>query len=226
MTLTEALLEATRETSPLYFFGPGAEDGLPPEVERVHCPPQTVLPIAAGAAAVQVGRSVVAIAGDGDVYGAQMGELIHLCRRNVNLTLLVADNGRITRRDTLVGAWEYPVRPQELALAAGATFVAQGWLGDKAHLTRLIADAVGHPGFSLINVFMKDSDFYAKQEVNLDGQTGYDRHDRGQAVHRALDAAAFYTGILYHNPDRAPAPAPVRGGPLTPDEWQAALAAT
>lgn len=226
MTLGAALREALQEHGPLVFFGAGVADELPSTLERVHCPPQTVLAAAAGAAVARAGRPVVAVAGDGDIYGAQMGDLIHLCRRNPPLTVIVADNGFLTTRETVVAPYEYPIRPQELALAAGSSFVAQGWVGDRIHLARLLAEAIGHPGFSLVNVFMRGGDFYGKQEVNLDGQVGYDRRNRQAAVQRALDAAGFYTGILYHNPDRAPMPGMHLRGPLEAGEWQEAVAGT
>ena len=41
----------------------------------------------------------------------------------------------------------------ELALSAGATFVAQGFSTDLKELTSLIEQGIKHKGFSFINVF-------------------------------------------------------------------------
>lgn len=41
----------------------------------------------------------------------------------------------------------------ELALFAGATFVARGFSGEQKHLTELIKQAIQHKGFAFIDVF-------------------------------------------------------------------------
>jgi hypothetical protein len=45
------------------------------------------------------------------------------------------------------------VQPLALALATGATCVARGFFGEQKHLTRLVAGAIAHRGFALVDVF-------------------------------------------------------------------------
>jgi len=125
------------------------------------------LPVATGIKLSNPKLTVLAIGGDGDGYGLGMGHFIHSMRRNLDATYIVQDNqiyGLTTgqtsptstrgtkSKSTPFGAIEIPVNPISLALAAGATYVARGYAGDIQHLSGLIADAIAHPGFAIIDV--------------------------------------------------------------------------
>jgi len=51
------------------------------------------LPLAAGIKLANSGLTVIAEAGDGDGFSEGMGHFIHACRRNINLTYIVHNNG-------------------------------------------------------------------------------------------------------------------------------------
>jgi 2-oxoglutarate ferredoxin oxidoreductase subunit beta len=106
--------------------------------------------------------------GDGDGYGIGVGHFIHAMRRNLDVTYIVMDNqiyGLTTgqasptttrghkTKSTPKGNAEIPLNPLALAITAGATFVARGFSGEQAQLQDLMAQAISHKGFALIDVF-------------------------------------------------------------------------
>ncbi len=126
------------------------------------------LPVAAGAKLANHGLKIVVTGGDGDGYGIGMGHFIHNARRNFDITYIVMDNeiyglttgqcSPTSERDmktksTPEGNHENPINPISIAISAGATYVARGFSGEPDHLTKLMADAIAHKGFSLIDVF-------------------------------------------------------------------------
>ena len=97
------------------------------------------------------------------------------------------------------------LRPLEIALAAGASFVAQGFSGDVKQLTNLIKAAIEHKGFSHINVFspcvtfnkINTFDWFRERIINLDQQEDYQPSDRLQALAKVMEADGVLTGIIY-----------------------------
>ena len=95
--------------------------------------------IATGVATSREDLAVFVITGDGDALSIGGNHLIHLLRRNVNLTILLFNNriygltkgqysptseiGKITK-STPMGSLDNPFNPISLALGAEATFVA------------------------------------------------------------------------------------------------------
>lgn len=125
------------------------------------------LPVAAGIKLANHKLHVVAVLGDGDCYGEGMGHLIAASRANFDLTCLVHNNmvyGLTTgqasptsgkgykSKSTPEGVIEEAVNPMALAISAGATFVSRGFAGDAPHLTNLVAAAIRHKGFSLVDI--------------------------------------------------------------------------
>lgn len=111
--------------------------------------------------------TVITTGGDGDGFGIGVGHFLHAARRNVNLTYIVMNNqiyGLTTgqasptthrlhkTKSTPQGNLEFPFRPENLALMAGASFVARGFSGDGAHLAQIMEQAIAHNGFSLVVV--------------------------------------------------------------------------
>lgn len=110
---------------------------------------------------------VLVIAGDGDCYGEGGNHIMHACRGNHDITVIVHDNGvyglttgqvsprahRGTKsKSTPMGIIEKPLNPLTLCLTQGATFIAQGFAGNIPQLITLIKAGINHRGFSLINV--------------------------------------------------------------------------
>jgi 2-oxoglutarate ferredoxin oxidoreductase subunit beta len=170
-SLKEAILELHIEPhNVLVVSGIGCSSNLPGFINAygVHSLHGRALPVATGAALANHDLHVVAVGGDGDGYGIGMAHFIHAMRRNLNLTYIVMDNevyGLTTgqtspttsegmkTKSTPLGNIERPVQPLALALASGATYVARGFSGEPKQLTQLVAGAIAHRGFSLIDVF-------------------------------------------------------------------------
>lgn len=178
------------------------------------------LPIATGAKLANHEMNVLVVAGDGDSYGIGGNHLLHACRRNPDITHLVEDNriygltkgqysptseeGFITVTSPQ-GTVELGVNPLAVAIAAGASFVARGYVGDLEHLTGLIAQGVQHRGYALIDILqpcvtfnrVHTYDFYNRQVYKLE-ETDYDPHDRRAAFHKVEEwGERIPIGILY-----------------------------
>ncbi|MCL7454050.1 MAG: thiamine pyrophosphate-dependent enzyme, partial [Anaerolineae bacterium] len=125
------------------------------------------LPVATGARLANHGLQVIAVHGDGDGLGLGMGHFIHTARRNLNIVDILQNNqiygltkgqysptsdpGFVTSTSP-EGAIEIPANPLALALTAGATFLARGFAGDVKGLAALIAMALEHEGYALVDV--------------------------------------------------------------------------
>ena len=107
-------------------------------------------------------------------------ELLHACRRNMDLTYIVMDNevygmtkgqaSPTTQADwthsklTPHGTGMRRFQPPAIALAAGASFIARGFAGDPSGLTRLLVEAIQHPGFSFLHVLSPCQTFRPEQK--------------------------------------------------------------
>jgi 2-oxoglutarate/2-oxoacid ferredoxin oxidoreductase subunit beta len=168
--------------------------------------------------------TVIAAGGDGDGFAIGMGHFIHAIRRNPNITYLVMDNqiygltkgqssptsaeGFLTR-STPEGTIEHPVRPLQLAIAAGATFVAQGFSSNQKQLVELIKAGIRHRGFSLLNTVspcvtfnkVNTYDWYKQSLLNLDTVPDYDPSDRGKAMAMLMERDEMVNGLVYEAAD-------------------------
>jgi len=126
-----------------------------------------VLPTVLGVAMANHRARILAVSGDGGFYAEGGNHLIHNARRNVDVAVLASDNrvygltkGQaaptsapdFTTKVHPEGTGSHPFNPTALALAAGATFVARGFTGNKAELASLIKEAVEHRGFALLDI--------------------------------------------------------------------------
>jgi 2-oxoglutarate ferredoxin oxidoreductase subunit beta len=177
----------------------------------VHSIHGRALPVAMGIHLANHELTTLVAGGDGDGYGIGAGHFVHACRRNVNLTYVVMNNeiyglttgqASPTSREGLVtkstppnySLHEMPLNPIAVALAAGASFVARGFSGEKDHLADLIAQGIRHRGFALIDVispcvtFQKVAtfDFFKARVYKLEGE-GHDPTDITAAFTKARE---------------------------------------
>jgi 2-oxoglutarate ferredoxin oxidoreductase subunit beta len=178
------------------------------------------LPVAHGAKIANRKTKVVIIGGDGDGYGEGLSHFIHTLRGNPELTYIVHDNQvyGLTKGQTSPtseqgfktsstpdGVIEKPINPLTLALAAEATFVAQGFSGNANHTTDLIVKALKHPGFGFVNVLQPCVTFnhhntfqwFFRRVYDL-AKEGYVPNDRMKAMVRAHEwGDKIPLGVLY-----------------------------
>lgn len=184
------------------------------------------LPIAQGLKMANRDLHVIASGGDGDGFAIGMGHTIHSIRRNIDLTYVVMDNqiygltkGQTSPRSaagfktksTPGGAIEPSLKPMEMALSAGATFVAQGFSSDIKELTAIIEAGIQHKGFSFINVFspcvtynkINTYDWFKENLVKLSERDDYDSTNREQAMQVVMETEGLVTGIIYQEKETA-----------------------
>ncbi len=120
---------------------------------------------------------VILTLGDGDAVAIGGNHLIHAARRNIDLTVIIYNNGNYgmtggqvgpttelgaRTTTTLHGNLEPPLDIVELALAAGATYVARTTTYDFQELPRLIKRAIAHRGFAVVDVLTQCPTFYGR----------------------------------------------------------------
>jgi len=183
------------------------------------------LPIAQGVKLANRELTVIASGGDGDGFAIGMGHTVHAIRRNVDVTYIVMDNqiygltkGQTSPRSaegfktksTPEGSIETTLSPLEIAMSAGATFIAQSFSSDLKQLTALIEAGLQHKGFSLINVFspcvtfnkVNTYDWFKENIVNLDQIPDYDSSNRLAAMTKIMETNGMLTGLIYQNKER------------------------
>lgn len=197
------------------------------------------LPIAQGVKMANRDLTVIASGGDGDGYAIGMSHTIHAIRRNIDITYIVMDNqiygltkGQTSPRSemgfktksTPKGSIESSLNVMEMALTAGATFVAQSFSTDLKDLTALIEAGINHKGFSLINVFspcvtynkINTYDWFKENLTKLGDVEGYDPHNRNQAMQTLMEHNGLVTGLIYQNTEKPSYQELVHGYSKTP----------
>lgn len=183
------------------------------------------LPIAQGLKMANRDLTVIAAGGDGDGFAIGMSHTVHAIRRNIDITYIVMDNqiygltkGQTSPRSaagfktksTPYGSVEQAVSPMELALSAGATFIAQGFSTDLKELTSLIEAGIQHKGFSFINVFspcvtynkVNTYDWFKENLTHLSTIENYDTANREAAMQTIMEHKGLVTGLIYQNTER------------------------
>jgi len=177
-----------------------------------------ILPVATGIKLARPDLTVIGVGGDGDGYSIGMGHFSHAARRNIDITYIVMNNqiygltkgqtsptsshGFVTKT-TPFGNVEGTLNPLQIAIVSGATFVARGYSSMPNQLARIIAEAIKHPGFALVDVFSPCVTFnkvqtydYFKGKVYEIPAT-HDPTDKYAALRLAEEEEPFPVGILY-----------------------------
>jgi 2-oxoglutarate ferredoxin oxidoreductase subunit beta len=112
-------------------------------------------------------KYVVCVAGDGDSLAIGGNHTIHGCRRNIDITFIIINNfiygltNSQTSPTTPQGMWTVTQKVGNidptfnacnLAIAAGASFVARESMIDPKKLEKTMVKAIEHKGFSLLEV--------------------------------------------------------------------------
>jgi 2-oxoglutarate ferredoxin oxidoreductase subunit beta len=168
---------------------------------------------------------VIAESGDGDIYGEGGNHLLHNIRRDLDITLIVHDNrvygltkgqasptsdpGFVTKVQTF-GVISQPLRPLALALALGCGFVAQAFSGYGDHAAGVIARAIRHRGFALVNMLHPcpawnrvNTFAWLKENTFSLEERGWDPAGKLEALELLLLEEKLPLGVLYRE-ERAP----------------------
>lgn len=166
-------------------------------------------PVAQGIKLANPDLNVIVAGGDGDGLAIGIGGFVHAARRNMNLTYIIMDNqvygltvnqvsptSGLERKTTSTpyGNIERPLNPISMALAAGATFVARTFSGEKDHFAEVLKQAIEHDGFAFIDdlspcvTFNKVNTYdYWRERVYKLEETDYTPDNKAEAMVKALE---------------------------------------
>lgn len=176
------------------------------------------LPLATGIKAANPGLTVIAVGGDGDMYGEGGNHFIHAVRRNPNITNIVCNNmiygltkgqgspttpvGTATSSQP-GGVTNRPLNPLLLALSCGATFVARASAADVDRTKEIIKEAINHRGYALVDIFQpcvsfnKSHSWQWLQTAAKWLDEPRDESDMAGAMALALESDPFPLGVIY-----------------------------
>ncbi len=135
------------------------------DFNTLHTTHGRALAFATGLKLARPDMKVIAIMGDGDALAIGGNHFIHAARRNIDITAIVVNNaiygmtggqyspttpvnGRATTAP--YGNIEAPFPICELAMAAGANYVARSTVYHALELDKFFSEAIARPGFSLV----------------------------------------------------------------------------
>lgn len=126
------------------------------------------IPTALGVKLTNPKLTVIAIGGDGGIYGEGMGHLIAAARANCNLTVLVSNNNLYSlttgqtspttpkgskTKSTPLGSASVAVNPVNLLQAVNPDIFVKSVEGQSIQaVTDAISQAINNPGFSLVDI--------------------------------------------------------------------------
>ncbi len=112
-------------------------------------------------------KHVICVAGDGDALAIGGNHTIHGCRRNIDITMIIINNfiygltNSQTSPTTPKGMWTVSQKAGnidptfdtcDLAIAAGASFVARESMLDPKKLEKIFIKAMQHKGFACLDI--------------------------------------------------------------------------
>jgi 2-oxoglutarate ferredoxin oxidoreductase subunit beta len=179
------------------------------------------LPVATGAKLANPDLIVIAESGDGCFYGEGGNHFLAAIRRNIDITMLVHNNqvygltkgqASPTSPEGFVnkaqpeGSFSASFNPVAVAVAMKAGFVARGFSDMTEPLADLIRQAIGHTGFSLVDVLqpcvsfnhVNTREWYQERCESL--PKSYDPTDWKAAMETAQQwGERIPVGVIYRN---------------------------
>lgn len=147
--------------------------------------------IATGLKATRPDLQVWVVTGDGDALSIGGNHFIHALRRNVDLKILLFNNriygltkGQYSptseqgkrAKSTPFGSIEAPMNPIQLALAAGASFVARSIDVDGPHLQGVLKRMAEHRGTAVVEIYQNCNVFNDGAFEQLTNRATKDEH--------------------------------------------------
>jgi 2-oxoglutarate ferredoxin oxidoreductase subunit beta len=148
------------------------------KLDSFHTTHGRAIPFATGLALARPDMKVVVFSGDGDLISIGGNHFIHAARRNVNLTVICANNfiyamtgGQVAPTTPLTanastspyGSQEPPFNLPYLAASCGAVYVARWTVLHVRRLAEAVTEALQKKGFSFIEVICPCSTLYARR---------------------------------------------------------------
>ena len=147
---------------------------------------------------------VVVFSGDGAGYGEGGNHFIHACRRGVDVTYIVHNNGVFglttgqysptsekgrKSKSSPTGSSEQALNPLAVAIASGAGFVARAYTGDLKQMAEIFSRALKHKGFAFVDVVQSCISFGREEREKICYlDSGFDKFNKIQAMEKAWEA--------------------------------------
>ncbi len=149
--------------------GIGCSSRLPTYIDfnTLHTTHGRALTFATGVKLAKPRLKVITVMGDGDATAIGGNHFIHAARRNINITAIIINNNTYgmtggqyspttpygdKSTTSLYGHVEHAFSIAELAVTAGASFVARGTVYHASHLDRMLEQAIAKRGFSVVEI--------------------------------------------------------------------------
>lgn len=181
------------------------------------------LPVATGIKLANHKLTVIAEGGEGDGMGLGMGHFVHTARRNIDMTYFIHNNqiygltkgqtsptsesGMVTKfTPPPLGNIEQPVNIVKTAINIGATFVARATVANGTQLANIMAEAIRHPGFAVVDILQPCVSFnhvntyqwYKERVKPIEEMANYNPDDIKAALDLAdLWGAEIPIGVFY-----------------------------
>lgn len=181
------------------------------------------LPPATAIKTVNTTLKVIAISGDGDMYGEGGNHFINTIRRNPNITNIVNNNmvyaltkgqaspttqkGFVTSVQNS-GVSTEPFNPIATAIAQDASFVARVFCADIEKSKEILKKAIMHDGYSLVDIFQpcvtfnKINTFQWFKENTYYIESSHNPNDKIRAFEKAIEQEKLPLGIFYINENK------------------------
>ncbi|MEB3286164.1 MAG: thiamine pyrophosphate-dependent enzyme [Vampirovibrionales bacterium] len=209
------------------------------DFNTVHTTHGRALAFATGLKMAAPNSKIVVITGDGDCLAIGGNHFLHACRRNIDLTVILVNNftygltgGQVSPETpsgsntptTPYGNSEPNFDTSNLAIAAGATYVARALVASPVQMDKVIKGAIEHNGFSVVEVLSNchinwgrkndhpdpfelvqwlknDVSTFSKNEAEKSGKRliGVLHHDKERPEY----ASSYYNNVVYPAADRA-----------------------
>ncbi len=147
------------------------------DFNALHTTHGRALAFATGVKFAKPHMKVIVITGDGDALSIGGNHMIHACRRNIDITAVLINNyiygmtggqgspttpSNAYSTTTPYGNVEKHFEPCDLAKAAGASFVARTTVYHTPQMDKILMNAIGHRGFSLVEVISNCHTYFGR----------------------------------------------------------------
>lgn len=177
------------------------------------------IPIASALKTTNPDMVVIAEGGDGDMYSEGGNHFLHGIRRNSDITVIIHNNqiygltkgqgspttmiGQHTTTQPF-GVSEQPLNAIALAITLNASFVARGYVANKEHTSEILAQAITHKGFSVVELFQPCVSFNKVNTYQWYSEHTYvlkdhDPTNKMLALQKAQEEDPIALGVLYIN---------------------------
>ncbi|HSG28147.1 MAG TPA: thiamine pyrophosphate-dependent enzyme [Candidatus Krumholzibacterium sp.] len=176
------------------------------------------LPVATAVKMANPGLKVIAVSGDGCMYGEGGNHFIHAMRRGADITQIVHDNmvygltkGQASPTSRkgfktpvqVAGVLLEPLNPVAMGVSLDATFVARAYCGHVDQTVEILKRAITHRGFSLVDILqpcvsfnrLNDRDWFEANTEYL--EEDYVPDSRENAFARAVEEEKLLLGVFY-----------------------------